>query len=305
MLAVCTLLQHFQETAHDRSILRRNITIPINAGVEVKEVENRRLHGVDKRFPVKAVLRVPDTLLQQVEIAAADNLLLRCKVHDRIEEKGQRPLHPIIALRRTQVYKTGSSIDYPAPEILRRLYPVYQLPFADNGQIPRMQLEIPFIETVTARPSQTKQVRQILLIDICLYHTEGIGNDYIFLLFHASCPMICKISDKYPTISQFHTFCGKALWPTLFIKGSRRPPRQFVQCPIQTVPPQRTRRSLTSSPVRLKYRMQPSLHTAQQPFIFSYILYKCHLFIDEPPNTSLISILSRAISIALTSSPVK
>ncbi|MFL1684997.1 hypothetical protein [Coprobacter secundus] len=128
--------------------------------------------------------RVPDTLLQQVEIAAADNLLFRCKVHDRIEKKSQRPLHPIIALWRTQVYKTGSSIDYPAPEIIRRLYLVYQFPFADNGQIPRMQLEIPFIETVTARPPHTEQMRQILLIDIRLYHTEGIGNDYVVLSFH-------------------------------------------------------------------------------------------------------------------------
>ena len=89
MFPVCTLFQHFQKTVHNGSILRGNIAFPINAGVEIEKIENGRLHGVDKRFAVKAMFRVPDALFQQFEIAAADKLLFRREVYDGIEKKSQ------------------------------------------------------------------------------------------------------------------------------------------------------------------------------------------------------------------------
>ena len=36
-----------------------------------------------------------------------------------------------------------------------------KFPLADNGQIPRMQLEIPFVETVAASSAQAEQMSQM------------------------------------------------------------------------------------------------------------------------------------------------
>ena len=88
-------------------VLRGDVALAVNAGVEIEEIENGRLHGVDERLAVKAVFRIGDALFEQVEIAAADDLLLRRKVHHGIEKQCQRAFHAVVALRRAQIYEIG------------------------------------------------------------------------------------------------------------------------------------------------------------------------------------------------------
>ncbi|MEI3155554.1 MAG: hypothetical protein V8S95_10960 [Odoribacter sp.] len=64
------------------------------------------------------MFRVPDALFQQVEFASADKLLFGREVYDGIEKKSQLSFYTVIALRRTQIYKTGLRIDDFTSEIV-------------------------------------------------------------------------------------------------------------------------------------------------------------------------------------------
>ena len=105
MFAVGARFQHLQKAVHDGGVLRGDVALAVNAGVEIEEIENGRLHGVDERFVVKAVFRIGDALFEQVEIAAADDLLLGREVHHGVEKQRQRAFHAVVALRRAQIYE--------------------------------------------------------------------------------------------------------------------------------------------------------------------------------------------------------
>lgn len=102
-----------------------------------------------------------------------------------IEKERQRTFYSVIALRRTQIYETGSRIDYLAPEVVRRFYLLQHLPLTDDGYVSGMQFKITSVETITARSSQTEQMSQILLLAIRPHDAEPVCDDYIFLIFHA------------------------------------------------------------------------------------------------------------------------
>jgi len=86
--------------------------------MKIKEVEDGGLHGVDERLAVETMFRIGDALFEQVEIASADNLLFGREPHDGIEEESQLSFHAVIALRRTQIYKTGLCVDDFTPKIV-------------------------------------------------------------------------------------------------------------------------------------------------------------------------------------------
>ena len=186
VLPVRPILQHFQKTVHYGGVLRGDVALAVQGSMEIEEIENGRLHGIDERFPIETVLRIGDACFQQFEIPAADDLLLRREVHHGVEEQGQRPFHAVVALRRRQFDELRGSINDLAPEVIRSMYLVNHFPFADNRQIPCVQLEFPLVETVTARPAQTEQVRQIFLLGIHAYRAQPVGNDNIFFVFHAA-----------------------------------------------------------------------------------------------------------------------
>ncbi|MFT0254236.1 hypothetical protein ACMSEX_21290 [Bacteroides thetaiotaomicron] len=48
-----------------------------------------------------------------------------------------------------------------------------------------MQLEVPLVKTVTARSAQAEQMSQIFLLGIRSHNAQLVGDDYIFLVFHA------------------------------------------------------------------------------------------------------------------------
>ena len=105
-------------------------------------------------------------------------------MHYGIEKQCQRAFHTVIALRRAQLNEPGRGINYLAPEVIRRLYLLDHFSFADNRQISGVQLEIPLIETVTARPTQAEQMCQIFLPGIRTHNAQFVGDDDIFLVFH-------------------------------------------------------------------------------------------------------------------------
>ena len=105
-------------------------------------------------------------------------------MHDRVKKERQRTFYPVIALRRTQIYESGSRIDYLAPEVVRRFYLLQHFPLADDGHVSGMQFEITPVETIAARSSQAEQMSQILLFAIRPYDAEPVHDDYIFLIFH-------------------------------------------------------------------------------------------------------------------------
>ena len=146
--------------------------------------KNGRLHGVDERLAVKAVFRIGDALFEQVEIAAADDLLLGREVHHGIEKQRQRAFHAVVALRRAQIYETGFRIDDLAPEIVRRFCFLDQFPLADDRQVAGVQLEIPFVEAVAARAAQAEQMGQVFHFGIRRHDAQFVDNDYIFLIIH-------------------------------------------------------------------------------------------------------------------------
>ena len=184
MFAVGARFQHLQKAVHDGGVLRGDVALAVNAGVEIEEIENGRLHGVDERLAVKAVFRIGDASFEQVEIAAADDLLLGREVHHGVEKQRQRTFHAVVALRRAQIYETGFRIDDLAPEIVRRFCFLDQFPLADDRQISGVQLEIPFVEAVAARAAQAEQMGQVFHLGIRRHDAQFVDNDYIFLIIH-------------------------------------------------------------------------------------------------------------------------
>ena len=106
--------------------------------MEIEKIKNGCLHGIYQHLTVKAMFRISDSQFQYLEIASTYNLLFGRQVHDGIEKKCQRTFHPVIALWRTQFYKTGLRIDYFTLKVIRWLYFFYHFSLADDRQVPGM-----------------------------------------------------------------------------------------------------------------------------------------------------------------------
>ena len=101
MFTVCAFLQHFEKAVHNGGILCGNITLSVSTGMEVEEVKNGRLHGINQHFTIETMFRILNSQFQYLEITMAYYLLFGRQVHDRIEKECQRAFHAIVTLRRT------------------------------------------------------------------------------------------------------------------------------------------------------------------------------------------------------------
>ena len=94
--------------------------------MEVKEVYDHALYGVDHSQSVEMVVRHCQTAFDVVKVKAADILLLRVETDDRIVEQGQMPLHPIVAFRGADFYETLAYINGCTLEVWALYNVLYQ-----------------------------------------------------------------------------------------------------------------------------------------------------------------------------------
>ena len=79
-------------------VLAVDLRIAIQIDVEVEEVDNHTLHGIDHCLTVEVVRGYGETVPDVVEIEGADLLLFRVKAHYRIFEQGEVTPCAVIAL---------------------------------------------------------------------------------------------------------------------------------------------------------------------------------------------------------------
>lgn len=132
--------------------------------MEVKEIKNRRLHGINQHFAVESVVGLIEPIVYPAEIALTHKPLLRIKTHDRIEEERQLPFHTVVGLRDAEFDERGRHIERPHGEIFRRPDVVEQFSLADYHQVTFVKLETLSVKDKRTAPSQTQRMREIFLI---------------------------------------------------------------------------------------------------------------------------------------------
>ena len=101
-LEVATL-QQSEKAVHDLGGLRRDLVVAVKFDVEVEEVDNHALYGVDHRLAVEVVVRERQPSLDVVEVEGAHLLLLGVEPHDGVVEQSQVTFHAVVALWRTHL----------------------------------------------------------------------------------------------------------------------------------------------------------------------------------------------------------
>ena len=92
---------------HQKCLLVGDVPLAVEFHVEVKEVDDHTLHGVEHRVAVEIVLRQGQAAAYVVEVQRADLLLLCGEVHHRVLEQRQVAAHTVVALRRCHFGEGG------------------------------------------------------------------------------------------------------------------------------------------------------------------------------------------------------
>jgi len=175
--AELTVLQQRQKTVHNRSILRGDVVLLIEAGMEIEEIQNERLHGIDHQVAVETMLRLRKALAECLEITVTQAILLLREVHDRVEEQRQLPLGAVVGLGRGEVDKSRRDIHHYHAETGIGLNLVNQLALADDEQVALGERLFFAVEDETATAAYTKGVPEIVFILSGAKSAEGVGDD--------------------------------------------------------------------------------------------------------------------------------
>ena len=175
--AELTVLQQGQKTVHNRGILRRDVVFLVKGGMEIEEIQDKRLHGVDHQVAVETVLRLRKAQAECLEIAIAQTVLLLREVHDGVEEQCQLPLGAVVGLGCGEINESRRDIHHHHAEAGIGFNPVYQLALADDEQVALGERLFFAIEDETATAAYTEGVPQIILVADGSEFVEGVGDD--------------------------------------------------------------------------------------------------------------------------------
>ena len=155
------VLQQSKKAVHDLGGLRRDLVVAVEFNVEVEEVDNHALDGVDHRLAVEVVVREREPPLDVVEVEGAHLLLLGVEPHDGIVEQGQMTFHAIVALWRTHLDKLLRDINGIDFKIMALHDIPRQIAAGENQAVARLEAKCLVVEIKIAVPLAAIGVAQI------------------------------------------------------------------------------------------------------------------------------------------------
>ena len=175
--AELAILQQRQKTVHNRSVLRGDVVLLIEAGMEIEEIQDERLHGVDHQVAVETMLRLRKAQAECLEIAVTQAVLLLREVHNGIEKQCQLPLGAIVGLGCREIDKSRRDIHCHYTKAGIRLNLVNQFSLANDEQVALGERLLFAVEYETATAVYTEGVPEIVLILSGAESAEGVCDD--------------------------------------------------------------------------------------------------------------------------------
>lgn len=103
--------------------------------MEVEEVEDGRLHGVDEELVVEGVAGLRQAVFYPAEVAFAHEALVGVEAHYGVAEKGELPFHAVVSLRVALLYELCGGVESLHLEVGGRLYVIHQFSFAHYHEV--------------------------------------------------------------------------------------------------------------------------------------------------------------------------
>jgi len=164
--------------------LRRDLVVAVKFDVEVEEVDNHALYGVDHRLAVEVVVREREPPLDVVEVEGAHLLLLSVEPHNGVVEQGQMTFHAVVALRRTyldELLRDINGIDFK----IRALNDVSrQITTGENQTVARLETKRHVVELEIAMPIVAIGVAQVARKPIVAEVGQGVFYDDVLTDIH-------------------------------------------------------------------------------------------------------------------------
>ena len=189
-------LQQSEKAVHDLGGLRRDLVVAVEFNVEVEEVDNHALDGVDHRLAVEVVVREGQPLLDVVEVERAHLLLLGGEPHDGVVEQGQMPLHAVVALRRTHLDELLRDIDGIDFKILALHDASRHIAAGENQAVVRLEAKCLVVELKIAMPLATIGVAQVARKPLVAEVDQSVFDDNVWADVHSG--KITKIPQPKP-----------------------------------------------------------------------------------------------------------
>ena len=145
--------------------------------MEVEEVDNHALDGVDHRLAVEVVVREFQPLLDVVEIERAHLLLLWGEPHDGVVEQGQVSLHAVVALRCTHLDELLRDVDGIHLEILALHDVACHVAAGENQAVARLKTKRLVAELKIAMPLAAIGVAQVARKPLVAEVGQGVFDD--------------------------------------------------------------------------------------------------------------------------------
>ena len=185
--------------------------------MEVEEVDNHALDGVDHRLAVEVVVREFQPLLDVVEIEGAHLLLLGGEPHDGVVEQGQVSLHAVVALRCTHLDELLRDVDGIHLEILALHDVACHVAAGENQAVARLKAKRLVVELKIAMPLAAIGVAQVARKPLVAEVDQGVFYDNVGAGVHGgkitknsanqACARIAEIYRQVALHSYFLMVC--------------------------------------------------------------------------------------------------
>lgn len=183
--------------------MSNGVVSAIERGMEIKEVDNNRLNGIDHCVAMKLVSRQSKTTADIIEVESAHLLHFRRKVHNRIVKQGQSSTRTIVAMRCAYRDELRSSIKYINLKVAALPY-VFQQFAATYYQAVATPHDIPLaIERETAFPFMAIGMAQVSVFSAVTDIHQRIFKNHILHIYKIMC--LHSGAKKLQSIDKF--FC--------------------------------------------------------------------------------------------------
>ena len=116
--AVVAALQHLKEAVHKVRVgVAEVVLLVVNLSMEVKEIDNHALHGIEGQVQVEAVSCFGAACADVLHILQAALLLARVEVHDGVVEEHHVPARAVVGERHRHPDKLRCDVDGDGSEI--------------------------------------------------------------------------------------------------------------------------------------------------------------------------------------------
>lgn len=182
--AVVAVLEHAQKAAHERCVLRRYRGLAVEDQMEVEEVEDGRLDGVDEELSPEGVGGLAEAVFDPTEVALADEALVRVEIHHGVEEERQLSLDAVVGLGCAQLDERGCDVEHLHLEVGRWLDALHELALADYHQVALREAEVAPVEGERAVSGGADGVGEVVAAGLGAKSCEGILDDDFACVFH-------------------------------------------------------------------------------------------------------------------------